>query len=497
MNPTLLIVDDEKNTRDGLCRYLKRRYNVLAADGGPVALELLEHNAVDLVLSDIRMPGMDGVELLARIRAKYPGVAVILLTAYGEVDTAVEAMRGGAADYLSKPVNFDDLQIRIERALHSRAVEAENTRLRRQLDAKFGMENIIGSSPAMEAVFDVVRQAAPSQATVLIQGPSGTGKELVAHAIHQLSPRANGPFVAVHCAALSPTLLESELFGHERGAFTGAVGQRKGRFELADGGTLFLDEIGEIDPSVQVKLLRVLEDHTFERVGGDETLHADIRVVAATNRDLRRFVAEGKFREDLYYRLCVVDIRMPALRERAGDIPILAAHFLKMFNEKDGKSFEGFEPEAMEALQRYDWPGNVRELRNAVEKMVVLAHGPRIGLRDIPRDIARPEIPVLRNPVALESREPENPEFRNVGVPGFREAGGSAIQDPGVSGFRAVPGPPETAPVSLAEAEKAQILAVLDRCAGNRTMAAEKLGISRRTLHRKLIAWGMGRKFPR
>ena len=455
MPSTLLIVDDEKNTRDGLCRFLKRRYNVLAADGGPVALELLAHNAVDLVLSDIRMPGMDGVELLARIRAKHPGVAVILLTAYGEVETAVEAMRGGAADYLSKPVNFDDLLIRIERALHSRAVEAENTRLRRQLDAKFGMESIIGSSPAMEAVFDIVRQAAPSQATVLIQGPSGTGKELVAHAIHQLSPRAAGPFVAVHCAALSPTLLESELFGHERGAFTGAVGQRKGRFELADGGTLFLDEVGEIDPSVQVKLLRVLEDHSFERVGGDETLHADIRVVAAANRDLKRFVAEGKFREDLYYRLCVVDIRMPPLRERAGDIPILAAHFLKTFNEKDGKAFEGFEPEAMEALQRYDWPGNVRELRNAVEKMVVLARGPRIGLGDVPRDIAQPETPA-----------PRDPEI-----------------------------PPGS--VSLADAEKAQILAVLDRCAGNRTMAAEKLGISRRTLHRKLDAWGMGRKFPR
>ena len=508
MNPTILIVDDEKNTRDGLGRFLKRRHNVLAAESGPVALELLAHNAVDLVLSDIRMPGMDGLELLSAIRAKHPGIPVILLTAYGEVATAVEAMRDGAADYLSKPVNFDDLEIRIERALRSRAMEAENTRLRRQLDAKFGMENIIGSSPAMEAVFDIVRQAAPSQATVLIQGPSGTGKELVAHAIHQLSPRAKGPFVAVHCAALSPTLLESELFGHEKGAFTGAVGQRKGRFEMADGGTLFLDEIGEIDPAVQIKLLRVLEDHAFERVGGDETLHVDIRIVAATNRDLRRFVAEGKFREDLYYRLCVVDIRMPALRERPGDIPILAAHFLKMFNEKDGRSFEGFEPEAMDALQRYDWPGNVRELRNAVERMVVLARGPRIGLRDVPKDIVEsevrspesevrspksevlnsvgadlraaraPEIPVIRNPEIPERRDSGNPEFRNIGVSGFLEA-------------------PTAPPSSLAEAEKAQILAVLERCAGNRTMAAEKLGISRRTLHRKLAAWGMGQKFPR
>ena len=484
MNPTILIVDDEKNTRDGLGRFLKRHHNVLAADSGAVALELLEHNTVDLVLSDIRMPGMDGLELLSAIRAKHPGVPVILLTAYGEVATAVEAMRDGAADYLSKPVNFDDLEIRIERALRSRAMEAENTRLRRQLDAKFGMENIIGSSPAMEAVFDIVRQAAPSQATVLIQGPSGTGKELVAHAIHQLSPRAKGPFVAVHCAALSPTLLESELFGHEKGSFTGAVGQRKGRFELADGGTLFLDEIGEIDPAVQIKLLRVLEDHAFERVGGDETLHVDIRVVAATNRDLKRFVAEGKFREDLYYRLCVVDIRMPALRERPGDIPILAAHFLKMFNEKDGRSFEGFEPEAMDALQRYDWPGNVRELRNAVERMVVLARGPRIGLGDVPRDIAE----AMPTPSAADAPRQPSPALDTPRQPSMA-----------VEGYR-TPSPPlasPSSPTSLADAEKAQILAVLERCAGNRTMAAEMLGISRRTLHRKLSAWGLGQKFAR
>ncbi len=474
--PTLLIVDDERNTRDALSRFLKRRYNVLAAEDGPTALEVLSNHAVDVVLSDIRMPGMDGLELLAKIRERHPSVAVIMLTAYGEVETAVEAMKGGAADYLSKPVHFDDLVIRIDRALHSSAMEAENSRLHRQLDAKYGMENIIGTSPAMEAVFDIVRQAAPSQATVLIQGPSGTGKELVAHAIHQLSPRAKGPFVPVHCAALSRELLESELFGHERGAFTGAVERRKGRFEQADGGTLFLDEIGEIDESVQVKLLRVLEERAFERVGGTETLHVDIRIVAATNRDLRRRVAEGKFREDLFYRLDVVDIQMPALRDRPDDIPLLVAHFLREFNERNGKAFDSVAPEAVEALQRYDWPGNVRELRNTVERMVVLGRGTRLELADVPRNIREPQgagVPESRDPGIPASRNPGIPEFRHSGIPESRDPEGT-----------------------LADAEKQKILSVLEACAGNRSLTAERLGISRRTLHRKLAAWGL-QKFTR
>ena len=495
MPSTILIVDDERNTREGLGRYLKRRHNVLLAEDGPTALELLKANAIDVVLSDIRMPGMDGIELLRRIRELHPGVAVIMLTAYGDVETAVEAMRAGAADYLAKPVNFDDLSIRIEKALRSRAMEDENRSLRSQLDAKYGMESIVGSSPAMEAVFDTVRAAAPSQATVLIQGPSGTGKELVARAIHQLSPRAGKPFVAVHCAALSPELLESELFGHEKGSFTGAIAQRRGRFEMADGGTLFLDEIGEIDASVQVKLLRVLEERAFERVGGDETLHVDIRIVAATNRDLRRFVAEGKFREDLFYRLDVVDIQMPSLAERTGDIPVLFAHFLREFNAKNGKSFDSVTPEAMEALQRYPWPGNVRELRNTVERMVVLGRGTQLGLEDVPRNIreAAPSAPAPA-PVPSPAQFP-TPAPVAVPPPAAPTVPATAIPFPAVP-VAIPPVAPLAADVSLADAEKAQILAVLQACAGNRSLAAERLGISRRTMQRKLASWGI-QKFRR
>jgi DNA-binding NtrC family response regulator len=323
------------------------------------------------------------------------------------------------------------------------------------------MENIIGSSPAMESMFDIIRQAAPTQATVLIQGPSGTGKELVAHAIHRLSSRANAAFVAVHCAALTATLLESELFGHERGAFTGATARRKGRFELADGGTLFLDEISEIDATVQVKLLRVLEERTFERVGGDETIEVDIRLIAATNRDLRKCVEQGTFREDLYYRLDVVGIHMPPLRAREQDIPVLCSHFLRDFAAKNGKAISGITPDAMAVLQRYDWPGNVRELRNTMEKMVVLARGDRLTARDLPpniRDAVRGvELPAAPMP-ALSVAQPD----------------ASLLEG------------------SLADMEKSKILAVLEKCGGNRTKAASELGISRRTLHRKLNGWHLG-----
>ncbi len=518
---TILIVDDELNTREALGRFLKRKYNILLAEGGATALGLLAAQPVDLVLSDIRMPGMDGLELLANIRQKFPSVAVILLTAYGDVETAVEAMRNGAVDYLSKPVHFDDLAVRLERALHSRAVERENQQLKRQLNARFGLENIIGSSAAMERVFDLVRQAAPSLATVLIEGPSGTGKELVAHAIHQLSNRASGPFVAVHCAALSATLLESELFGHEKGAYTGAVERSKGRFELADGGTLFLDEIGEIDPAVQVKLLRVLEERAFERVGGAETLHVDIRIVAATNRDLRSFVAQGKFREDLFYRLSVVELRMPALRERVGDIPMLATHFLREFSERNGKRFEGIDPDAMNALQAYSWPGNVRELRNTVERMVVLGREPRITLADVPASMMQRSVPVAEDQSAFSPdvdprvRAPY-PEFSVPNAPATRQPGPAVpVPYPPVPGKRTMDGPVPSAglpassvtsgnfekPVSAAEyeqrleeAEKKHILEVLQRCRNNRTQAAEALGISRRTLHRKLAAWGFSKR---
>ncbi|HRR33866.1 MAG TPA: sigma-54 dependent transcriptional regulator [Kiritimatiellia bacterium] len=445
--PVILIVDDDKNTRDGLQRALQRHYTALTAESADAALSLMDGGQqVDLLLSDLRMPGTDGLGLLRRVIAQYPRTVCILLTAYGSVETAVDAMKQGAYDFLTKPVNLDHLDMLVARALKSRDLEHRVETLESQLNEKFGMENIVGESDAMKQVFEVIRQTAPTQASVLIQGPSGTGKELVAQAIHRLSLRSKGPFVAVHCAALSATLLESELFGHEKGAFTGATVQRKGRFELADGGTLFLDEISEIDPSIQVKLLRVLEERTFERVGSEETIEVDIRLIAATNRNLREDVAKGKFREDLYFRLNVVDITLPALSERAGDIPLLAGRFLKEYSEKNGRKIEGMTPDALNLLEAYSWPGNVRELRNTIEKMVVLSRSERLSARDVPQNI--------RDAVK-----------GNVGV-----------------SFRM----PMLASGSLAETERRKIMAVLEKNGGNRTRAAEELGISRRTLHRKL-----------
>jgi len=391
------------------------------------------------------MPVMDGITLMQRALASSPKLICILLTAYGSVETAVEAMRHGATDFLTKPVNLKELELVLERVLRSRKAETENRQLREQLDSKFGMENIVGSSPKMQAVFDTVRQVAGSRATVLIQGESGTGKELVARAIHQLSSRKNASFVPVHCAALSSTLLESELFGHEKGAFTGAAERRKGRFELADGGSLFLDEIGEIDASVQVKILRALEERTFERVGGQETVEVDTRLIAATNRDLKKMVADGDFREDLYYRLYVVAITLPPLRERVGDIPILLKHFMDEFNAENGRDIEGFTPEARDLLAAYEWPGNVRELRNVVEQVVVLSRGKRIGARDLPAHIRETDIE-------------EGSLFIGTGT--------------------------------LEEMEKQAIQQALKASGGNRTRAAEQLGISRRTLHRKIAEYG-------
>jgi DNA-binding NtrC family response regulator len=393
----------------------------------------------------MRMPGMDGLELLKRVHAHHADVICILLTAYGSVETAVEAMKQGAYDFLTKPVNLDHLDMLIERALRSRDIESKNLNLEQQLDNKYGLENIIGNAQSMQPVFDTIRQAAPTQATVLITGASGTGKELVAHALHRLSTRSRGPFVAVHCAALSSSLLESELFGHEKGAFTGATVQRKGRFELADGGTLFLDEISEIDPAIQVKLLRVLEERMFERVGSEETIEVDIRLIAATNRDLREYVAQGKFREDLYFRLNVVDVSLPPLSARAGDIPLLADRFLKECCERNARRIEGMTPDAMSILAAYAWPGNVRELRNTIEKMVVLSRSERLTARDVPANIR------------------------------------DAVKGP-AGGARA----PMLTSGSLAETERRKIFAVLEKNEGNRTRAAEELGISRRTLHRKL-----------
>jgi DNA-binding NtrC family response regulator len=366
------------------------------------------------------------------------------MTAYGSEEIAVEAMKRGADDYIAKGrLQIDELEMRIARALKQQNLEVENVTLRQQLNSKFGMENIVGQSAVMKEIFDVVQQVAPTRATVLITGESGTGKELIAKALHQLSPRAKQPFVAVHCAALSATLLESELFGHERGAFTGAHERRIGRFELAQGGTLFLDEIGEIDQTIQVKLLRFLGERTFERVGSNKTLSADVRLVTATNKNLEEMVKAGKFREDLFFRLRVVEIELPPLRERTGDIPLLAYAFLKEFAQENGKPVNDFTADALEAMMNFSWPGNVRELRTAIEHAVVLSRGDRIALRDLPSSV------------------------RGSGA----VAEGRLLQGKDLT---------------VKDAEKQLIIRALKETAGNRTRAAQKIGMSRRTFHRKL-----------
>jgi len=443
---SVLIVDDEKNAREGLARALQKSYEVLLAENGQRALEILTTRNVDAMLSDVRMPGMDGLTLLQRTLALPHPPVCIMLTAYGSIELAVDAMKRGAHDFLTKPINLDRLNILLNRALRTREVEQENRELHEQINEKFGMENIIGKSAAMQEVFDTVRQVAGTKATVLIEGESGTGKELIAHALHRLSPRSKGPYVAVHCAALSASLLESELFGHEKGAFTGATERRRGRFELADGGSLFLDEIGEIDSSIQIKILRVLEERNFERVGGQETIETDTRLIAATNRNLRTMMEQGEFREDLFYRLFVVVIRIPPLRERREDIPLLIQHFLQASAKENGRQIEGVTPDAMQALSDYGWPGNIRELRNAVERMVVLSRNNRITLRDLPAEIRGQASTSIAGSIAESA----------------------------------------SSPLSIDAAEKNLIIKALKATNGNRTEAARQLGISRRTLHRKL-----------
>lgn len=446
LKPTLLIVDDEKSARDGLVRALKNNYCLFTAEDGTTALELLGHQQVDILLSDVRMPGMDGITLMKRALIKQPDLVCIILTAYGDVELAVEAMKQGATDFMTKPINLDTLDIVLKRVLKNKRMEQENERLRAQLDTRYGLENIIGQSASMQKVFETIRQVAQSRATVLIQGESGTGKELVAKAIHQLSPRVKAPFVAVHCAALSKNLLESELFGHEQGAFTGATERRIGRFEKSDGGSLFLDEISEIDPSVQVKILRALEERQIERVGGDQPIDLDTRLIVATNRDLEEMVKEGTFREDLFYRLYVVVINLPPLRDRKDDILLLLSHYLAFFNKENGKNIEGYTAPAVDLLCGYSWPGNVRELRNLVERMVVLSRKKVLDLSDIPASIREQTIPA----------------------------------DMRVDGD-----------LTLEEMEKQMIIQALEKNGGNRTKAAERLGMSRRTLHRKINRYNL------
>ena len=442
MKPTLLIVDDEKTTREGLRAALEERYDVYIAEDAQAAMGLLESENFDVMLTDFRLPNEDGMKLIARAKSLSKPPVCILMTAYGSEELAVDAMKRGADDYIAKGrLQIDELEMRIARALKQQKLEVENVSLRKQLDSKFGLEKIIGESPVMKEIFDVVQQVAPTRATVLVLGESGTGKELIAKAVHQLSPRAKQPFVTVHCAALAPTLLESELFGHEKGAFTGAHERRIGRFEQAQGGTLFLDEIGEIDATIQVKLLRFLGERTFERVGSNKTLTADVRLVAATNKNLEELVKAGKFREDLFFRLRVVEIELPPLRERTGDLPLLAQGFLREFAKENGKAVNDFTADALEALIKFSWPGNVRELRTAIEHAVVLSRSERIALRDLP------------------------PSVRGGGA----DTKSSSGKDLTVKG-----------------AEKQLIERALRETDGNRTRAAQKIGMSRRTFHRKL-----------
>ena len=459
IQPTILIVDDEKHTRDGLRRLLENDYDVYVAADITGAMNVLEREPIDLLLTDLRLGAEDGMQLIERaLKMPQPPIC-IMMTAYGSVDTAVEAMKRGAYDFVTKPLNLDKVEILIARALRGRKLEQENQTLRQQVDERYGLENIIGESPALREVIDTIKQVASSSATVLIEGESGTGKELAAHAIHNLSRRNQAKFVVVHCAALSPTLLESELFGHEKGAFTGAHERRIGRFEQADGGTIFLDEIAEIEPATQVKLLRVMsEERAFERVGGNQTLRADVRIITATNKDLEKLVREGKFRDDLFFRLNVVRITMPPLRDRKDDIPLLVHNFVRHFARENRKGISELTVEAMNALLVYHWPGNVRELRTAIEHGVVMATGPKITLRDLPSAV--------------------------------RLAAGTSLPR-GISPTKAFG--QKNSPLDLHETERKLILQALATTNGNVTAAARKLGISRRTLHRKINEMNAGK----
>jgi two-component system response regulator HydG len=449
----VLVVDDEASARSGLEKLLQQEgYIVDVANDGVAALAVAAESPPDVVVTDLKMPKMDGVALLTKLREQDRDLPVLVVTAFGDVGSAVSAMRAGAADYLTKPVDFDALLVAIERALERRELRAEADELRRQLREREGdgLGGLIGASPAMQKVYRTARQVAGARATVLITGESGTGKGELARAIHQKGPRSKQPFVSLHCAALVESLLESELFGHERGAFTGAEKRRIGRFEMAHGGTLFLDEVGEIPAATQVKLLRVLQERTFERVGGNEPITVDVRLIAATNRDLAADVQEGRFREDLYYRLNVVHIDMPPLRVRDNDVLLLANHFLRKFAADNRRKIDGFSDRARAKLVAHRWPGNVRELENAIERAVVLCEGPRIEEEHLPIEVA---------PVAK-----------------------GAIRIPGAT---------------MAEIERFAILSTLEATNGSTTKAAEMLDISVRTIQYRLHEYGVAVKSKR
>ncbi|MFL5411257.1 MAG: sigma-54-dependent transcriptional regulator [Myxococcales bacterium] len=450
----ILVVDDEANARAALRTILSEEgYEISEAADGEEGLARIEEWSPDLVLADVRMPRMDGLALLRKAKETGAEASFIMMTAFASIETAVEAVKAGAENYLVKPLDVSAVLVFIAKALEKRQLVREAASLRERVRERFRLEGMVGESPELAAVYNVVRQAAPTKATVLILGESGTGKELIAQALHELSPRKDKPFVKVSCAALSETLLESELFGHERGSFTGAVGRKEGRFELADGGTLFLDEIGEISPTVQVKLLRALQTREFERVGGTQTIKVDVRVVAATNRDLGGQAKSGHFREDLFYRLNVVAVTLPPLRNRKGDIPALAAHFIDKYAKNYGKTIEGLAPGTLNALLSHDWPGNVRELENAIERAVVLCKSEQLTADDLPA--------TLRGP---------RPSKRDV------------------AGL--IPG------ATMDEIEREAILRTLEIVDGSTSRAAEVLGISVRKIQYRLKEYAGGEPGP-
>ena len=444
----ILVVDDEESHRMMLRAHLEEDgFEVVEASDGHEAVQRVENRFFDLVLIDIRMPKMDGREALRQIKHFNPSIPVIMMTAYGSIDSAVETLKSGAEDYLTKPLDMDELLIKVHRSLRFRQLEEENLLHRERLGTRFDFSSIIGKSPRMKELFEMLSMVAPTDATILLLGESGTGKEIVANAIHQNSQRMEMPYVKVSCAALPETLLESELFGHEKGAFTGAMSKKKGRFELADNGTIFLDEIGEMSLLTQTKILRVLQEMEFESVGGTKTIQVDVRIITATNKDLDEEVRKGRFREDLYYRLNVVPITIPPLRERKEDIPILAEHFLRIYREKNRRTITGFEPRVMDAFIRYPWPGNVRELENIVERTVIMCRGDMISIHDLP-------------PTVTGSQQQE-----------------------GESEF--ISGP------KLKDVEREAIVRTLRHTGGNRTRTAIVLGITRKTLQNKIKGYGI------
>ncbi|MCX5829241.1 MAG: sigma-54 dependent transcriptional regulator [Deltaproteobacteria bacterium] len=449
---TILVVDDDRAHRTMLRTLLSGwGYLIHEADDGETAIAAVRDKPFDLILMDIRMLKVSGLEALVEIKAFNPAIPVMIMTAYASLETAVEAVKKGAYDYLPKPLDFDELRLKMERAMEHRQLKEENALLKESLGSRFDRRNLIGSAPVMVRLLDTVAQVAPSEATVLITGESGTGKEMIAGAIHFNSRRREGPFVKINCAAITETLLESELFGHEKGAFTGADRRKEGKFRQADGGTIFLDEVSEMSLAMQVKLLRVLQEREITRVGGNEAVKVDVRVIAATNRDLAEEIGAGRFREDLFYRLNVVTLLAPPLRERAEDIPILAQHFLTHFAQKNHKRIKGFSPQAMDRLRHYPWPGNVRELMNAVERGVVLSRSDYLEETELSLVIAT------------------GPDDTSDG-------------DSSPGGKRSS---------SLDEVEKDAVIRTLEDAKGNKSEAARRLGVTRRTLHLKLKKYGL------